>query len=173
MASYPTFEELISRENQSRLLEVRRTPRSMVSLIVLLIASVLIIFGATEYLAHQPQLAWIFSFINPRYLSLAPLILLLEILRRYHNDLYIFSAQRLTHLRGRYSLGYNIPVVKYTDIRAINVMQDFWGRVLNYGDIAIGTSAHLGNEIIISGVSDPEKLAYLIDSLRTYSRKNI
>lgn len=107
--------------------------------------------------------------LSPRLIAIIPLLILLELLRRLHNDLYIFGMHRLTHLRGRLSFSYNVPVIKYADIRAINVMQDFWGRVFNYGDIAIGTAAHDGNELVISGVNAPVELATLLDQLRSQS----
>lgn len=151
------------------MLEVRRTPVSMLSMIFVFLASVVVVYLVTIFLQEGPLRFLPLSIISPRVLALIPFVLLLEILRRLHNDLYIFSQHRLTHLRGRFSLSYNVPVVKYIDIRAINVVQDFWGRIFNYGDISVGTAAHEGNEILISGVKAPEELAMLLDQLRTNS----
>jgi hypothetical protein len=167
--TYPDPTILLQQQNANRLLEVRRSPRSLLSLIILFFILVAFAFVSSELFIRVKIIADIFSFLDPRYFALLPGFLFLEILRKYHNDLYIFGAHRLTHLRGRFSLSYHVPVVKYGDIRAINVMQDFWGRIFNYGDVIIGTAAHQGNELVISGVKDPEKLAYLIDSLRDFS----
>ncbi len=170
MASYPDFETLIKNPEKSRILRVRRAPVSMFSMIVVFLLSVVGVYLFTEFI--QNSLFSSFTTITsklPRIVSIIPLLLLLEILRRLHNDLYIFSVHRLTHLRGRFSLSYNVPVVRYADIRAINVIQDFWGRIFNYGDIAVGTAAHEGNELVIAGVKDPEELALLLDQFRSHS----
>lgn len=140
------------------------------SMIVVFLFSVLCVYFVANFV--QDSFLARMSLLSqnaPRILAIVPLVILLEILRRLHNDLYIFSLHRLTHLRGRFSLSYNVPVVKYADIRAINVIQDFWGRIFNYGDISVGTAAHEGNEIFMSGVKEPEKLAMLLDNLRSYS----
>lgn len=169
MPSYPPFPVLVEKPNKNRMLEVRRAPVSMMSMIFVFLASVIGAYLLTVFLQEGPLRFISTSFLSPRIFALVPLVLLLEILRRLHNDLYIFSQHRLTHLRGRFSLSYNVPVIKYIDIRAINVVQDFWGRIFNYGDISVGTAAHEGNEILISGVKAPEELAMLLDQLRTNS----
>ena len=169
LMTYPDSTTLLQNSNQTRLLEVRRTPSSLLSLISLFLLTAVVTFFCQAFFAQSKFFAELFGFVNPRYFAAIPVVIFIEILRRYHNDLYIFSAHRLTHLRGRFSLAYHVPVIKYSDIRAINVVQDFWGRILNYGDVVIGTAAHQGNELVMSGVKDPEELAYLIDSLRSFS----
>ena len=167
---YPEFETLIQNPNTNRLLEVRRSPISMLSLIAFFIISVVGVYFAIHYI-HESFIFALLpdSVVSPRLLTAIPLLLLLEILRRLHNDLYILSQHRITHLHGRFSLSYNVPVIKYVDIRAINVIQDFWGRIFDYGDVAVGTAAHEGNEILIHGVKSPDKLALLLDQLRSHS----
>lgn len=142
------------------------------SLIAVFLGSIVVVYFMTALFHTGPLSTLPFAgFFSPRIFTVIPLVLLLEIVRRVHNDLYVFSQHRLTHLHGRFSLSYNVPVIKYEDIRAINVVQDFWGRIFDYGDIAVGTAAHEGNEILISGVRSPEQLAMLLDQLRTNSLK--
>ncbi len=172
MATYPDFEILINNPEKNRLMQVRRAPVSMLSMIVVFILSVVGVYLFTTFV--QSSLVTSFTSFTkniPRILSLFPVALLLEIMRRLHNDLYIFSLHRLTHLHGRFSLSYSVPVIKYADIRAINVIQDFWGRIFNYGDIAVGTAAHDGNELVILGVKNPEGLALILDKLRSHSMR--
>ena len=171
MRFYPDFDSLSEVPTKSRLLEVRRSFRSILSLILVCAASVVIVYLIIYY-AHvsgfYKNLPLLRHF-SPRYLGVIPLLFLLEIVRRRHDDLYIFGLHRLTHLKGRFSLSYNIPVIKYSDIRAINVSQDFMGRIFDYGSVSIGTAAHEGNELLVAGVRAPEELAKLIDDLRSNS----
>jgi len=167
--TYPDPATLVDQPQGSRLLEVRRSPRSLLGLIFLFIGLVLVTFFSSHLVQQYQELNQILAGFDVRYVALFPALVLLELLRRYHNDLYIFSNNRVTHLHGRFSLAYHVPVVKYADIRSINVFQTVWGRILNYGDVVIGTAAQQGYELTITGVKDPERLAYLIDSLRTFS----
>jgi len=107
---------------------------------------------------------------SPRWLTLIPLIFLAEVFRKYHDDLYIFGTHKITHQRGRLSLSYKVPVVKYLDIRSITVIQDIWGRILDFGNIEISTAAQQGPEMVVTGVRAPEDLALLVEDLRNYSR---
>lgn len=171
MNCYPDFETVIESPNKSRLLELRRAVRSNLLLVVLFVFSVIGVYIITYISETSPLVKFIPTFISPspRWLSIVPAGILLEIIRRQYDDLYIFGLHRITHLRGRLSLSYNIPVVKYADIRAINVSQSFWGRVLDYGEVSIGTAAHEGNELLITGIRAPEELALLLDKLRSNS----
>ncbi|MFA6448518.1 MAG: PH domain-containing protein [bacterium] len=48
------------------------------------------------------------------------------------------------------------------DIRSLNVRQNFIGKIVNIGDIQIGTSAAAGIELQINGVSKPNQFKDLI-----------
>ncbi len=101
-----------------------------------------------------------------------PVSLGLETIRRYYNDLWIFDSHRVTHNAGRLSLKYHVPVIKYIHIRAITVSQSILGRILNYGDIYLGTAGEDGNELVVKGVCSPRKLAHHIDMLRLDLERN-
>lgn len=101
-----------------------------------------------------------------------PVSLALETIRRYYNDLWVFDSHRVTHHAGRLSLKYNVPVIKYIHIRAITVSQSILGRILNYGDIYLGTAGEDGNELIVRGVTSPRKLSHHIDMLRLDLERN-
>lgn len=173
MSIYPTIEELPLQSKNKVLFKVQRSPRSTLSYIFLAIFLAFVVFVLNYNFPHfrvsetTPVLKWI-SF---RWLAIFPAIVLLEMIRKYHDDLYIFGKHRITHLNGRLSLSYSIPVVKYQDIRAITVTQDIVGRVFNYGTVEIGTAAQEGAELKIEGVRNPWELADLVDELRSRSRQ--
>ena len=167
MSTYPRLEELKIKPNANELLIVRRSLASLMPLLWVMVVS-LILVVAIFYLSNTSHFfVKYFNFIKPSVVAIMPLLTLIEIIRRLYNDVYIIGINRLVHKKGRLSFAYNVPVVRFEDIRAVNVVQDFWGRIFGYGDILVGTSAQLGNEIIISGVKHPESLALLIDQLRS------
>lgn len=60
----------------------------------------------------------------------------------------------------------NISQVRIADIRGMTISQSIIGRMLNYGNVIIGTAATGEAEIIMRGVSSPASIIAEIDSLR-------
>ena len=172
MSYYPTFEEIIAQPDTAKLLEVRRSLRSIIPNIFYFLITTIIVYILNYYFydASFPDDIPVLRHLSVRWLAIVPLLFLAEIFRRYHNDLYIFELHRLTHLEGRLSLSYKVPVITYVDVRAITVIQDIFGRIFDYGVVSIGTAAKDGDELIISGVRDPVSLAKLVDDLRNNSK---
>ena len=172
MAFYPSIDELFAEaSNKKIIMKVKRSYRSVLTFAVLFLVSLfisvlLILLFPPEARAGIP----IIQHISMWWFLIVPTIFGLETLRKFHDDLYVFDRHRLTHLDGRLSLSYNIPVVKYTDVRAITVVQDIVGRVFDYGNVEIGTAAQQGAELTIVGIRRPAELAILLDKLRTRSR---
>lgn len=169
---YPHLEDInIESENQV-LFNARRAFRSSFTYIAkagMSAAAVAVLwyfFGDLKLVAGESVL----NLFNVRLLMVIPLFYLAEIFRRYHDDLYEFRAHRITHKSGRLSLNYSVPIVKYMDIRAITVEQDVWGRMLNYGNVTLGTAAQDTGELYIEGVIAPWELGMLVDQLRSRSR---
>lgn len=106
-----------------------------------------------------------------RWLAVIPVVMLLEILRRYNNDLYIFGLEKVTKEQGRLSLSYSVPVVKYMDIRSVTVVQDIWGRIFNYGNVELSTAARTGAELVLEAVGDPEALAVFLEDCRSHVKR--
>lgn len=173
MSDYPSLETLISDQVGEELLKLNRSYLSILTYIVALIFATAMIFNL-ELLIYKYDLLDRFPILSKipyRWLSIIPIGLLLEVLRRWKNDLYVFGLHNLTHFGGRLSLNYAVPVIKYMDIRGITVKQGIVARILNYGDIAIGTAAADGNELVLVGVDNPSQLVELIEELRTNSEK--
>lgn len=52
------------------------------------------------------------------------------------------------------------------DMRAVNLIQGIWQRMVGIGNIAIGTAASAGTEIHIVGIANPEEVVSQINNLR-------
>lgn len=172
MSYYPPFEEIIQRTDGPRLLEVKRSLRSVIPNIFYFLVSVFIVYVLCYYFYdwEPPQSIPVLKHFSVRWLAIVPVLFLAEIVRRYHDDLYIFELHRLTHLEGRLSLSYKVPVITYVDVRAITVDQDIFGRIFDYGNVSVGTAAKDADEVIISGVRDPVGLSSIIDQFRNHSK---
>lgn len=136
-----------------------------------LFVAFMVVLGATIFLMVAFRDGGFFGgTVSVRWLALLPAIVLLEFFRRLYDDLYIFREERVLHHDGRLSLNYIVPSVRYSDIRAITVYQNIWGRLLDYGVVEVGTAAQDGAEVSLIGVRDPKGLARLLDELRNYHR---
>lgn len=102
---------------------------------------------------------------------IARVLLLLELIRRYYNDLYVFGASRVAHRMGRISTNYRIASVKYRDIREIEVSQSILGRMLRFGDIQISTASTDTAEIELKNVALPRKITQWIYNIRAQRSK--
>jgi membrane protein YdbS with pleckstrin-like domain len=168
---YPSLETILAQPDRSRLLEVKRSLRSILPLIFSFIVSAILVFLLIDWLENRPWLEQlpVIKHISPRWLGFVPAIFLLEILRRRHDDLYTFAENRIMHRAGRLSLNYRIPSVHYTDIRSVRVVQSIWGRILGYGNVELGTAAQDGVELTLEGILDPQQIADLLDGLRAHT----
>ena len=52
------------------------------------------------------------------------------------------------------------------DMRGANLVQNVWQRILNIGDVSIGTAATAETEICLVGISSPQKVVDQINALR-------
>lgn len=165
---YPTLEELLPAEDKTKLLEVRRAfrsnivPFSFLGLCLLTVIAVFVNYPDARFPESIPALGG----ASLRWLAVIPAVILLEIIRRYHDDLYIFGLEKVTHYEGRLSLNSSVPSLKYSDIKAIQVEQTIPGRLLNFGNVLLDSAAQDGAELVISGVLSPLELAKLIERLR-------
>ena len=167
---YPSFEELVRKpHNPEKLLALSPAYRSFLSLMVLWFITVLLTL-LVNLQAYRFSATY-GSLFPVRWLALIPLLVLLEIVRRKYNQMYVLGSDKATHKNGLLSLTYNETVIEYGDVRSINVIQSFWGRVFNYGTVEISTAAQEDSELILPGIIAPEELSELVDNLRTYARE--
>jgi Bacterial PH domain len=176
MAKYPTLQDILDKfgDNLTKDTEILRTRRSLRSLLKLT-TFFLAVLIATIYLIYMyPNFNLIGaittkSYVSIRWLGIFPAILFLELLRRRHNDLYVFTLHTLSRHAGRLSLNFYLSNIRYIDIRAVIVHQNIWARIFGYGSVELDTAAQEKTELYLEGVKDPESLGNLIEELRKYS----
>ena len=159
MSCYPSAEEMIEC-GESSVLTFHRSFKSSLGLVMLLgvfIAAVL--YCNLEFGSRF------------RWLALLPGTIVLQLVYRYVNDLYMVTRDQVVHQQGRVSLRYAVPSIRCIDLRAISVEQSLLGRILSFGDVNLATAAQSGAELVITGVSSPQELAKLIDDLRVHSQR--
>jgi len=170
---YPTLEEALQRKEQKEriLFQFRRSWYSILgyfitALLALLFTVLLIyLFGHLRIPTTVPVL----RSLSVYFLLIVPIGIVLEGLRQYHDDLYIFEGERVIHKGGRLSINYAVPTIKYADLRSIGVHQSIFGRIFDYGDVILETAALDDSELSLGGVRHPFELAEFVDSLRTFS----
>ena len=77
---------------------------------------------------------------------------------------YELTSHRVIVRRGLISKMQNEIWIK--DMRAVNLIQGIWQRIIGVGDVAIGTAATAQSEISITGVANPSEIVTQINSLR-------
>jgi hypothetical protein len=168
MAHYPPLEELVAGPDRANLLEIRRSPRATLARSVLC-AIIFIFVVALNFEFSEialPASLRLMNHFSLRWLYLIPIVFAADIVRRNHNDLYVVGLSRITHQKGRLSLQYALPSLKYSDIRGIAIEQGLLGRLFDYGDVFMGTGAQDEWEVHLIAVPAPRELVRMIDSLR-------
>jgi len=171
MTHYPSFEEVLALETKPSILEVHRSLRSVLSSLLLFLVCVLAVYLLNLFFPDfrfKQDLPLIKHF-SLRWLAVVPAVVLLEIVRKHHDDLYILNIDTITHHEGRLSLTSSLPSLKYTDILRMCIKQDIMGRIFNYGDIELDSAGEQGVELTIRGVRAPHELMALIERLRSYN----
>ena len=90
--------------------------------------------------------------------------LLITALIEIHCTSYELTSHRIIVKRGWISKVQNEIWIK--DMRAVNLVQGVWQRIVGVGDIAIGTAATSDNEICLIGIANPDSVIAAINSLR-------
>ena len=81
------------------------------------------------------------------------ILLLLNQIRLYYNQLLVFDEKNVTFFNGRVSLNYKKTSIAYKDIKESSVKQNILGRIFNFGGISFA-SAGTGKEEIVCGNID-------------------
>lgn len=99
--------------------------------------------------------------------------LLIELARRYYNNLYSFSRRRIAAHCGLLSTNYHVTNIRFTDIREICVEQSLLGRLFHFGTIQIGTASTDHYEVEIKDINLPSEILQIINAQRNRaSRKS-
>ncbi|MBX7139300.1 MAG: PH domain-containing protein [Oligoflexia bacterium] len=97
---------------------------------------------------------------------LLPVASLFDLLYRVYNVRYLIDTKFIEARTGVLSLRQNIVRVRYEDVRGIETDQSIMGRMLDFGDVQIGTAASSGMEIIMTGVGAPKEIQEMIQRER-------
>lgn len=165
MSYYPSLEEVIQSKTHPVLFKVRRTYRSILSNMAYFILATIVVGGLNYFFAGSGPS----NSFPLRWLSIVPIVFLLNVFRNVYDKIYIFELHKIIEVSGRLSLNLLRPSANYVDVRAINVTQDIFGRILGYGTVYLGTAGADGYEIVLEGVRAPHDLARLIDKLKSHS----
>lgn len=106
-----------------------------------------------------------------RLLGLIPALLVLNQLRIYFNNVYIFTNRAITQHKGLLSTSYGTYSIEYKHIRNAMVTQNLRGRILNYGDIMLDTAATDSVEIFIQGIYAPRQLLKCVENITSVLNK--
>lgn len=168
MTSYPKVGAWLEEfEPHKEIIVVYRSKLNFVNHYIAFFFSLAVVVYAISYLREIPAFAT-FSF---RWFALIPVGILLETLRQLFNNVYVVTRGSIMAKEGRWSLNYRSPSIRYSDIRAVTVRQNFWGRILDVGDVVLDTAAQETSEVLLLGVSNPDDLARMIEEMRDYSEK--
>jgi membrane protein YdbS with pleckstrin-like domain len=92
------------------------------------------------------------------------LVILIYVLIEINFTRYRITTMRVLVKRGWISKYQNEIWIK--DMRAVNLNQGTWQRIIGVGNIAIGTAATSGTEINMIGIADPQSVVDKINALR-------
>lgn len=92
------------------------------------------------------------------------LVILIYVLIEINFTRYRITTMRVLVKRGWISKYQNEIWIK--DMRAVNLNQGIWQRIIGVGNIAIGTAATSGTEINMIGIADPQSVVDKINALR-------
>lgn len=98
-------------------------------------------------------------------------LMLLETVRQYFDEIYIFGPKSLVHFKGRLSLHLQKTSIAYRDIREAFVKQSLLGRIMCYGTIMFGTSSTDKLEVVFRDLYNPREISRKVQNIITTSRK--
>lgn len=92
------------------------------------------------------------------------LLILLYVWIEINYTSYTITTMRIIVKRGWIAKLQNEVWIK--DMRAVNLIQGMWQRIIGVGNVSIGTAATAGTEICIVGIVNPQTVVDRINSLR-------
>jgi uncharacterized membrane protein YdbT with pleckstrin-like domain len=106
-------------------------------------------------------------FLKLPVLLLFPIGLILTAIYRIYNVQYLLSKTGVEYFGGLLWVNKTMFKVRYEDIVGIETKQTLLERMLNVGDILIGTAATGGVEIQLEGISSPFTVQQVIQDERS------
>jgi len=111
-------------------------------------------------LRHHIALALVIIHIGKIILQI---FLLLQVILTWTNSIYFFTNDHIIKRSGIFNVAEEI--FHYQNIRSISIKQSLVGKIFNYGDILLKTSASGGykNNIILFGIDNPKKYEEILN----------
>jgi len=156
-------------------LRIRRSFRSITVDMLIFIIPLSIVYAIVSFISdnsHSTQLEPVF-FTALVLLNILRIGVFLEFIRRHFNDLYIIDNRRIRQGHGYLSFNFKVSHIKHQDIREVTVEQSILGRLLDFGNLKIGTASTNDYEIEFIGIGAPKKVSQIImERRRQYRREH-
>jgi uncharacterized membrane protein YdbT with pleckstrin-like domain len=117
---------------------------------------------------HGPLFSWGATrvFLALPLFWLIPATVLSLALYRVYNVKYVIDDKGVECWSGILALKQRITRVRFDDIRGVETDQSILGRVLNFGDVELGTAGTGQIEAILRGIVSPKTIQELIQDAR-------
>lgn len=91
------------------------------------------------------------------------LYLIANVTLSWANNTYVLTGQHIIKKTGIFRI--QEDVFHFANIRSISIQQSFLGKVFNYGDIILKTSASGGyqGDVVMSGIANPKKYEEILN----------
>ena len=96
---------------------------------------------------------------------------LILIFWRIYNVLYSLDSLGIEMRVGILALEQRVGRIRYEDVRSVDTYQSVLGRMLDFGDVYIGTAGTDGVEIEIRGIAHPNELQSIVQRERDQRQK--
>jgi len=152
---YKSGEDL---EQEVELLNTRPAIKSYVVkwLFIFILFACSLIYNSMAYMGVEI----LFTFI---FLAVILIVVLNDIVDRFSKR-YVITNKMVKKRTGIISR--NLAEIAIQDMRSINSRQTIVGRLLNYGDVCIGTAGTAGIEIVLDKIDNPKGVKELIQKQR-------
>lgn len=94
--------------------------------------------------------------------GLVPLMLVAVVLHKMYDSHYVVGPDYVRQLDGLLSLSKDDIIIELKDIRGVEIERNIYGRLVNTGDLKIGTAASDRHEITLRYIRDPSSFRDLI-----------
>lgn len=101
-------------------------------------------------------------FLRLPLLWFLPAAALSTALLRIYDVRYLLDGDGIEARTGIISLNQQVTRLRYEDIRSVEFKQSIWERLLDIGEIEIGTAATSGVEIVLHGAASPGEVQNMI-----------
>ncbi len=167
-----TGAETLSKEEVRAQGVQRRIRRSLVAIVLKMIPYLLIFvvlyclvlvigskgLGLDESKAFARTMQFVSYFLRVAFL--------LEITRRYFDEVLLVTERGLVQQKGLLSFSYKTASIKYEDIREIRVEQTILQRFFHFGTLKLGTASTRDYEIRFSEMANPHDFSKWVQEER-------